>query len=257
MTTRTLAAIATVLGAAWWARAQDPAGFTTYLIGFMTQAEGRLPDGSTQPQLQKAHVANLDAMWKEGLLVASGPIGDTGDLRGVVIFRGDRRAAVEARVAEDPLVKAGFLQVSMGPWLAPVGIGDEYKKWAATNPSVLDRMRTYQLVLLKTIWGAARLTEDEQRTFVQQIDQTVKAGKLAVAGPVSEGSDLAWVLVFTADAAEADALAASISFVRAGKMLAARHPWMVAEGVLAAGFKVPVPWERVNETVCESSRPPP
>ena len=241
MTIRTVVAIAIVLGVASHALAQEPPGFTTYLIGFMMRAEGRLPDGVTQPQLQKAHLANLDAMWKEGLLVASGPIADKGDLRGIVIFRGDQRAAVETRVAEDPLVKAGFLEISMGPWLAPVGIGDAYKKWTAANPGAPDKMRTYQLVLLKTIWSAQRITQEEQRAFVQQIDQTVKAGKLSVAGPVSEGSDLAWVLVFTADAAEADALAASISFVRAGKMLAERHPWMVAEGVLPTDFKVPVP----------------
>ena len=241
MTTRTVAALAIVLGVGSPAVAQEPAGFTTYLIGFMMRAEGRLPDGVTQPQLQKAHLANLEAMWKEGLLVASGPIADKGDLRGVVIFRGDQRAAVERRVAEDPFMKAGFLEISMGPWLGPVGIGDEYKKWSAANPGAPDKMRTYQLVLLKTIWSAPRITPEEQRAFVQQIDQTAKAGKLSVAGPVSEGSDLAWVLVFTADAAEADALAASISFVRAGKMLAERHPWMVAEGVLPTDFKVPVP----------------
>ena len=102
-------------------------------------------------------------------------------------------------------------------------------------------MRTYQLVLLKTVWSAPRVTPEEQRAFMQQVDQAVKAGKLSVAGPVSEGSDLAWVFVFTADAAEADALAASIPFVRAGKMLAERHPWMVADGVLPTDFKVPVP----------------
>ena len=240
MTTRAVAAIAIVLSAAWPAPAQEPPGFTTYLIGFMMRAEGRLPDGVTQPQLQKAHLANLEAMWKEGLLVASGPIADKGDLRGVVIFRSDR-TAVEKRIADDPLVKAGFLEMSMGPWLAPVGIGDEYKKWTAANPGAPDKMRTYQLVLLKTIWSAPRITQEEQRAFVQQIDQTVKAGKLSVAGPVSEGSDLSWVLVLTADAAEADAIAASISFVRAGKMVAERHPWMVAEGVLPTDFKVPAP----------------
>jgi uncharacterized protein YciI len=200
-----------------------------------------VPDGVTLPQLQTSHLANLTAMWKEGLLVASGPVADQGDLRGVVIFRGDQRAAAEARIADDPLVKAGFLQISMGPWLAPVGIGDEYKKWAAANPGAPDKMRTYQLVLLKSIWSAPRVTPEEQRAFVTHVDQTAKAGKLSVAGPVSEGSDLAWVFVFTTDAVEADALAASIPFVRTGKMLVERHPWMVAEGVLPIDFKVPVP----------------
>ena len=40
---------------------------------------------------------------------------------------------------------------------------------------------------------------------------------------------------------ETDALSASNSAVKAGKMVAERHPWMVPDGVLPAGFKVPRP----------------
>jgi hypothetical protein len=73
------------------------------------------------------------------------------------------------------------------------------------------------------------------------MDAMAKAGKLAVAGPVMDGSDLTGIFVFTVDAAEADALAASDPAVKAGKLVPERHPWMVAEGVLPAGFKVPLP----------------
>jgi uncharacterized protein YciI len=223
------------------ADAQVPEGFTTYLLGFMTRATGQLPAGRSMQELQKAHLANLDAMWKEGLLVASGPIADKSDLRGVVIFRGDQRSAVEARVADDPLIKAGFLKIELGPWMGPIGIGDEYRKWAAANPGATDKMRTYQLVLLKTAWGAGQMTREEQRGHMVNMDAMAKAGKLIAAGPVLEGSDLTGIFVFTVDAAEADALTASDPAVKAGKLVAERHPWMVAEGVLPAGFKVPVP----------------
>lgn len=235
---RLCAAVALALVLAAPAGAQP--GFTTYLIGFMTRGSGKPADAERMPQLQKSHLANLDAMWKEGLLLASGPIADKGDLRGVMIFRGDQREMVEKRVADDPLVKVGSLEVALGPWIGPAGMGDEYMKWAAANPGVPDKMRAYQLVMLRTVWGAARITQAEQQSFLQHMDTAVKSGKLAVAGPVLEGSDLAWVLVFTSDAAETDALVASIPQVRAGKMTAERHPWMVAEGVLPAGFKVPM-----------------
>jgi uncharacterized protein YciI len=78
-------------------------GFTTYLVGFMTRAAGELPAGRSMQELQKAHLANLNAMWEEGLLVASGPIADSSDLRGVVVFRDDQRSSVEAHVEQDPL----------------------------------------------------------------------------------------------------------------------------------------------------------
>jgi uncharacterized protein YciI len=237
MSKRMLAAAALVLLVISPASSQP--GFTTYLIAFLMQGTGQPPVGASLQELQTSHLAHLDAMWKEGLLLASGPIASKGELRVVLIFGGDQRELIERRVAEDPLVKAGSLQVALGPWIGPIGIGDQYKKWAAANPGAPNRMRTYQLVLLKAAL-AQRMAPDDQRGLLLQMDAMAKGGKLAVAGPVLEGSDLAWVYVFSADAEETDALTAANPAVKSGKMLAERHAWMVAEGVLPAGFKVPM-----------------
>ena len=218
-----------------------PPGFSTYLLGFMYRGSGEVPAGATPESLQKAHLANLDTMWKEGLLLASGPIGDRGDLRGVLIFRGDDRAAVEKRVADDPLVRAGRLRVTLAPWMGPADIGAEYKKWAAANPGAPDTMRTYQLVLMKPSPTAAPMTPAEQLAHLQNMDAMVKAGHLVMAGPVLEPGDLAGIFVFNTDAAHADSLAASDPAVVSKKMTVERHPWMVADQVLPKGFKVPLP----------------
>jgi uncharacterized protein YciI len=236
MLTRISIATALVLLVIAPIRAQP--GFTTYLIAFMTQGAGQTPAGDSMQELRKSHAAFLDAMWKEGLLVGSGAIDDKSELRGVLIFGGDQRELIEKRVADAPLVKAGILQVALGPWIAPIGIGDEHRKRAAVNPAP-DKMRTYQLVMLKAALGA-RMAPEERRGLILQMDAMAKGGKLAVAGPVLEGSDLAWVFVFTSSAEETDALTASNPAVKAGKMLAERHPWTVPEGVLPAGFKVPL-----------------
>ncbi len=220
------------------ARAQP--GFTTYLIAFMTEAAGQTKAGGSLQELRTLHDAYLAAMWKEGLLVASGAVDDKSDLIGVLIFAGDQRELIDRRVAEAPLVKAGIVQAALGPWIAPIGIGDEHRKRVVANPSVPAQMRTYQLVMLKTALGMLMAPED-QRELIGQMDTMAKAGQLAIAGPVLEGSDLAWVFVFAADAEETDALTASNPAVKAGKMLAERHPWMVPDGVLPAGFKVPRP----------------
>jgi uncharacterized protein YciI len=237
MSTRILAAAALVLLVISPAPAQP--GFATYLIAFLTQGTAQPPAGASMQELQKAHLAHLDAMWKEGLLLASGPIATKGELRGVLIFGGEPREQIERRVADDPLLKTGVLQVALGPWIGPTGIGDEYRKWAAANPGAPDKMRTYQLVLLKAALGQ-RMSPDDQRALLLQMDALAKSGKLAAAGPVLEGSDLAWVYLFSADAEETDSLAAANPAVKAGKMLTERHAWMVAEGVLPAGFKVPM-----------------
>lgn len=216
-------------------------GFTTYLMGFLIRAPEAPSSGDTAPDLQAAHLAHLDAMWKDGLLLASGPIADASDLRRTLIFRGDDRQAIERRIADDPMVKAGHMRVELGPWIGPIGVGDEYRKRTATGTAGPDKALPYQLVLMRTVWTAGRLAQDEQLAHLRHMDAMAKAGKLAVAGPVLEGSDLAWVLVFLAAADEVDALVAEAPTVKTGKLIAERHPWMVAEGVFPAGFKVPLP----------------
>jgi uncharacterized protein YciI len=215
-------------------------GFTTYLIAFMTAAPGQDKAGGSLQELRKSHDAYLAAMWKEGVLAASGAVGDNSDLEAVLVFAGDQRELIDKRLAEAPLVKAGLVQAALGPWIAPIGIGDEHRKRVAANPGVPATMRTYQLVMLKTTLGKL-MEPDDQRGLIGQMDAMAKAGKLAIAGPVLEGSDLAWVFVFDADAEETDALTAANPAVKSGKMRAERHPWMVPDGVLPAGFQVPRP----------------
>jgi uncharacterized protein YciI len=207
----------------------------------MYRGAAEMPAGATAEGLQKAHLANLDAMWKEGLLLASGPIGDRGELRGVLIFDGDDRAAVVKRVSDDPLVKAGRLRVSLKPWMGPENIGVGYRKWAAANPGAPDSMKTYQLVLMRPVPTAPPLTPNEQLEHLQHMDAMVKAGHLMIAGPVLEPGDLAGIFVFDAEAARVDALAGSDPAVVNKKMTVERHPWMVAEQVIPKGFKVPLP----------------
>jgi uncharacterized protein YciI len=218
-----------------------PPGFSTYLVGMMTRGEANSDAGPSAGELQKAHLANLNAMWEEGLLLASGPIGDTGPLRGLLVFTASDRARIEQRIAADPLVKAGRLRVGLTRWMGPSDMGAGYRNWAADNPGKPDPMRTYQLVLMRVAPKALPMTPDEQRAHLMHMDAMVKAGHLVTAGPMLEPGELAGLFVFATDAAEADRLAASDPAVKSGKMVVERHPWLVAEGVLPKTFKVPVP----------------
>jgi uncharacterized protein YciI len=218
-----------------------PPGFSTYFLGLMIRTGAPAPTDGSMPGLQKAHLANLTKMWEEGLLLASGPIGDKGDLRGVLILRGGDRPALESRIAADPLVKAGQLKVDLRPWAGPADIGVEYRKWTAANPGAPDKMRTYQLGLMRPVPGAAPMTAEDGRAHLLSMDAMVKSGKLVAAGPVLTPGDIAGIFIFDATPADADAMAASDPGVKAGKATLERHPWLVAEGVLPKGFKVPLP----------------
>jgi uncharacterized protein YciI len=216
-----------------------PPGFQSYLLGLMYRGTDTAAAANAD-SLQKGHLANLTRMWEDGLLVASGPIADKGELRGVLVFIGDR-ATVDKRLADDPMVAAGRLRVTLKPWMGPAEIGSEYRKWSKANPGGADKMHTYQLVLMKTSPTAAPLNPQEQLAHLRNMDAMVKAGHLITAGPILEPGDLAGIFVFDADAAQAEKLAASDPAVVSGKMVVERHPWMVAEQVLPKGFKVPLP----------------
>jgi uncharacterized protein YciI len=235
-----LVAFATLFVPVRLAGQPTPPGFETYLLGLVTRASAPAVD-ATADSLQKAHLQHLNRMWEEGLLVASGPIGGNGELRGLLIFRAADRRAVDQRIADDPLVKAGRLSVALKPWMGPADIGVEYKKWADANPGAPDKMKTYQLVLMRPASMAAPMTPAEQLAHLKNMDVMVKAGHLIMAGPVLEPGDLAGIFVFDTDAAQAESLASSDPAVTSKKMVIERHPWAVAEQVLPKGFKVPLP----------------
>lgn len=70
-----------------------------------------------QAALQKAHLANINAMAAKGWLVLVGPMGDDGDLRGIYVFKAGSLAEAEAMAASDPAIQAGRLICEMHPWL--------------------------------------------------------------------------------------------------------------------------------------------
>lgn len=100
-----------------------------YFFGFLRNAPGcaALPK-EEMVELQKAHLAHLNAMAEKGALVAAGPLRNGGERRGVIIYQ---TAALEEALGmanADPMVKRGQMVVELEPWVGPKGIGEEYKR---------------------------------------------------------------------------------------------------------------------------------
>jgi uncharacterized protein YciI len=78
---------------------------------------------TTTPALERLRIAHVRAVLDglaSGELATAGPFSESGDLQGVLVYRGDSTVA-RRRALEDPAVRAGELKVEMHRWLSAYG----------------------------------------------------------------------------------------------------------------------------------------
>jgi uncharacterized protein len=71
---------------------------------------------SESKAIQEGHMANILALRKAKKLVLAGPMGDSGDIRGLFLFRVATIEEAKELTAADPAVKAGRLVAEVHPW---------------------------------------------------------------------------------------------------------------------------------------------
>ncbi len=80
------------------------------------------PDVTLQDTTRPAHLAHLHRLVDAGTLVASGPWGPDDARGGLLIFRADNRAAVQAIVDRDPFTVRGVVASSeIREWVPLLG----------------------------------------------------------------------------------------------------------------------------------------
>lgn len=95
-----------------------PEGTTIYYVGLIKKGPTWTPEETPEiEQLQQAHLANNNRLYKEGKLLALGPLLDNGDVRGIDVFRTRSEAEAQAWAATDPMVQAQRLVYELHPWL--------------------------------------------------------------------------------------------------------------------------------------------
>src|SRR5689334_10068523 len=172
------------------------------------------------------HVLKLIA---DGKATVAGPFLDDTRVAGVFVLNAS--SAAEAKVIEeaDPLVKSGGFKVEVLKWWAAKGIMK-----APTQPF---KQVTYYFTFLKhgPKWTAEKTpaTEQLQSEHMANINALAKTGKLVLAGPFEDAGDYAGVFMFkVATLDEAKALAESDPAVKAGRLIAETHPWLIGQGSL-------------------------
>ncbi len=112
----------------WWSedifgKPAKPVKLTQTFLAFLTRGDKWTPEKTpATEEIQKGHMANINKLAEMKKLVAAGPFGDNGRLRGIFVFRVTSLDEAKALTATDPAVQAGRLAMDIHPWMIPEGV---------------------------------------------------------------------------------------------------------------------------------------
>lgn len=112
----------------WWSedifgKPTKPMKLTQTFLAFLTRGEKWTPEKTpATEEIQKGHMANINKLAEMKKLIAAGPFGDNGRLRGIFVFRVASLEEAKALTATDPAVQAGRLAMDIHPWMVPEGV---------------------------------------------------------------------------------------------------------------------------------------
>jgi uncharacterized protein YciI len=186
-------------------------------------------------KMQAGHMANIEKMARSGKLMAAGPMGDDGNLRGIFLFNASA-AEAQALAAEDPSIQAGRLVLELHAWHGPKDIGAKLNEEYRKDPHIKMTMTEYFLVLLtkgpKAEEGSAVEQEKLQRDHLWNVRRMLDAKTFVAAGPFDGTGDVRGIFVIAAKTLEeARAIADADPAVKAGQLAVELHPWWVAKEV--------------------------
>jgi len=179
--------------------------------------------------LVKEHFKHIQGLLASGKGVIAGPFADNTRVAGVLVLNASSAEEARSIEAADPFVKTGGLSVEVLKWWAAKGI--------MKPPPQLLKQKVYYLTFLRRgpKWTPEKTPETEklQAEHMANINAMAKTGKLVIAGPFENAGEYAGIFIFkVATLDEAKQLAQSDPAVKAGRLIADVHPWLLGEGSL-------------------------
>lgn len=92
-----------------------------YFVVFLKKGFNRNQDSLTAAKLQEEHLAHMAKMYEKGYTSLTGPMGDDGEIRGIVVYNTATQAEADSLARLDPMVQAGRLEVEVRPWWVAKG----------------------------------------------------------------------------------------------------------------------------------------
>jgi len=235
---RPILAAAVALSLAAWAHAgtAEPQASVRYQLGLLSRGPTWTPGKSAHTDsIQAGHMANIVRMAAAGALVAAGPFENGGDLRGLFVFAPDADS-LEGLLALDPAIASGRLECRRFTWVAPPGLGGEYRQRKREDPAAPDSMVTFGWVMLHR--GSkydSRPTPAVEKLIKEHFEytETLRAsGALVYAGAIEGTGDLRGVLVMQGDSAAIARAMKADPAVRAGRFSPSILRWWTAWGTI-------------------------
>jgi uncharacterized protein YciI len=184
-------------------------------------------------RIQAAHMANIQRMAAEGVLIAAGPMEDKmPTISGIFILRAPSLAEAKRIVLQDPTVAEKRNSADVHSWAGPKGVGVAYFQWRQAHPDAKDTMAVHAFCLLLhgPAWKDDPQSDGEHAVF---IDSLRRAGLLAAAGGTEDDPEIFALCVFKSDSIEeAQRIIGQDPAVRSGRLAAEFHQWWTADLVL-------------------------
>jgi uncharacterized protein YciI len=211
-----------------------------YQLGFLARGPGWTPERSPHTDsIQVGHLANIGRMAHLGALAAAGPFANGGDLRGVFVFAPDA-AGIDTLLAGDPAIASQRLQCRLLPWIAPPGLGDDYRRrneaLDRTVQGVPDSMVSFGWVMLRR---GPRYDSNPTPTVMKLLArhgdymrELRESGQLVYAGDIEGTGELRGVLVMQGDSARVARAVLADPAVKAKRYTPEILRWWTAWGTI-------------------------
>jgi len=212
----------------------EPAASVRYQLGLLSRGPTWTPGRNAHTDsLQAGHMANMLRMAGAGALIAAGPFAGDGPLQGVFVFS-PGVDSLDSLLAGDPAIASGRLACRIFTWVAPPGLGDDYRQRRATGAR--DSMVTFGWVMLhRGRKYDSRPTPAVEKLIREHFDYTEKlrsSGSLVYAGAIEGTGDLRGVLVMKGDSAAVARAMKDDPAVRAGRFVPSTLRWWTAWGTI-------------------------
>lgn len=211
-----------------------------YVFGFLRAHPERTNIPQEQAvEIQKAHMAHLEKMSADGILIGAGPLADSPDLRGVVIFKGISVEQARAAAANDPAVLNKRLIVDVAAWPGPAGLGEQV---AAKLKDGLTAKWTMNRRTLVVYWRTAAFPDlsapANQKALQEHVafgEKLRSGGEVLFMAPLLGSKDFIGVAAFRdSDTAAAIQAVAGDPFVKNGWVKPQALVWFVADELFPA-----------------------
>ena len=211
-----------------------------YQLGILSRGPTWTPEKNAHTDsIQAGHMANMGRMAEAGALVAAGPFENGGELRGLFVFAPDA-SSLDSLLGGDPAIGSGRLECRLFTWVAPPGLGDEYraraeaKRRAGDTPR--DSMVSFGWVMLhRGPKYDSRPTPKVENLIREHFEYTEKlraSGRLVYAGAIEGTGDLRGVLVMQGDSTTVARAMKDDPAVKAGRFTPRILRWWTAWGTI-------------------------